>query len=92
MTAQLSINQCKLLIVTQVITRTYKHILKVMNNLKGKDDQTGEELIQRDDDKEATVKARLESYQKQTQPVLEYYGLVLCKLHRKINHCGYDVI
>lgn len=39
----------------------------------GKDDQTGEDLIQREDDKPETVQARLQAYQKQTQPVLEFY-------------------
>lgn len=39
----------------------------------GKDDVTGEPLIQRDDDKPETVRARLETYQKQTTPVLDYY-------------------
>lgn len=40
---------------------------------EGKDDVTGEQLIQRDDDKPETVRARLETYQKQTAPVLDYY-------------------
>ncbi|KAK3606155.1 hypothetical protein CHS0354_010788 [Potamilus streckersoni] len=39
----------------------------------GKDDVTGEPLIQRDDDKEETVCKRLETYQKLTQPVLNFY-------------------
>ncbi|XP_033737992.1 GTP:AMP phosphotransferase AK3, mitochondrial-like isoform X1 [Pecten maximus] len=39
----------------------------------GKDDVTGETLIQRDDDKEETVRNRLQIYQNQTQPVLEFY-------------------
>ena len=38
-----------------------------------KDDVTGETLIQRDDDKPETVLARLQGFQKQTQPVLEFY-------------------
>ncbi|KAL4236269.1 GTP:AMP phosphotransferase ak3 [Mactra antiquata] len=40
---------------------------------EGKDDITGEPLIQRDDDKEETVKKRLQTYNKLTQPVLEFY-------------------
>jgi adenylate kinase len=40
----------------------------------GKDDVTGEPLIQRDDDKEATVRKRLEVYQSQTRPLVEYYS------------------
>ena len=38
------------------------------------DDDTGEELIQRDDDKEATVRKRLEVYDQQTKPLVEYYS------------------
>jgi len=38
------------------------------------DDETGEELIQRDDDKEATVSKRLEVYDQQTKPLVEYYS------------------
>lgn len=37
------------------------------------DDETGEPLIQRDDDKEETVRHRLEVYHKQTRPVSNYY-------------------
>ncbi|SEK29504.1 Adenylate kinase [Roseateles sp. YR242] len=40
----------------------------------GKDDVTGEDLIQRDDDKEETVKKRLEVYQSQTRPLVDYYA------------------
>ena len=39
----------------------------------GLDDVTGEPLIQRDDDKEATVRKRLEVYQTQTRPLVGYY-------------------
>jgi adenylate kinase len=39
----------------------------------GHDDLTGEPLIQRDDDKEATVRKRLEVYQSQTRPLVDYY-------------------
>ena len=40
----------------------------------GKDDLTGEPLIQRDDDREETVKKRLEVYRAQTRPLVDYYG------------------
>ena len=40
----------------------------------GQDDVTGEPLIQRDDDKEETVKKRLEVYHEQTEPLVEYYS------------------
>jgi adenylate kinase len=39
-----------------------------------KDDVTGEALIQRDDDKEETVKKRLEVYHQQTEPLVAYYS------------------
>jgi adenylate kinase len=38
-----------------------------------KDDETGEDLIQREDDKEATVRNRLDVYHAQTKPLIEYY-------------------
>ena len=41
---------------------------------EGKDDVTGELLIQRDDDREETVKKRLEVYRAQTRPLVDYYG------------------
>ncbi len=40
---------------------------------EGKDDETGEELVQRDDDKEETVRKRLEVYQSQTRPLVDFY-------------------
>ena len=39
-----------------------------------KDDVTGEPLIQRDDDKEDTIRNRLEVYAKQTAPLINYYS------------------
>ncbi|OZG70606.1 adenylate kinase [Hahella sp. CCB-MM4] len=40
---------------------------------EGKDDVTGEPLIQREDDKEETVRKRLEVYHSQTAPLVDYY-------------------
>jgi adenylate kinase len=40
----------------------------------GADDLTGEPLVQREDDKEETVRHRLEVYQKQTRPLVDYYS------------------
>jgi adenylate kinase len=40
----------------------------------GKDDETGEALIQRDDDKEDTVRERLNVYRAQTEPLVDYYS------------------
>jgi len=52
--------------------RTY-HVKFNPPKREGRDDQTGESLIQRDDDKEATVLRRLQVYKAQTQPLIEYY-------------------
>jgi len=40
----------------------------------GKDDVTGEALIQREDDKEATVRKRLDVYHQQTKPLVDFYS------------------
>jgi adenylate kinase len=41
---------------------------------EGRDDVTGEPLVQRDDDREETVKKRLEVYRAQTRPLVDFYG------------------
>jgi adenylate kinase len=41
---------------------------------EGKDDATGEALVQREDDKEETVRRRLDIYHRQTQPLVDYYA------------------
>ncbi len=53
--------------------RTY-HIKFNPPKVAGKDDVTGEDLVQREDDKEATVRKRLEVYQSQTRPLVDYYS------------------
>ncbi|WP_311220583.1 MULTISPECIES: adenylate kinase [unclassified Acidovorax] len=53
--------------------RTY-HVKFNPPKVDGKDDVTGEELIQREDDKEATVKKRLDVYSAQTRPLVDYYS------------------
>ncbi len=52
--------------------RTY-HIVFNPPKVEGKDDETGEDLIQRDDDQEKTVKARLKVYHDQTEPLIDFY-------------------
>ena len=52
--------------------RTY-HVVFNPPKEEGKDDQTGESLIQRDDDQEETVRARLNVYHEQTEPLIKYY-------------------
>jgi len=53
--------------------RTY-HVKFNPPKVEGKDDVTGEELIQREDDKEATVRKRLDVYEAQTRPLVDYYS------------------
>lgn len=52
--------------------RTY-HVKFNPPKVAGKDDVTGEDLIQRDDDKEETVRKRLAVYASQTRPLVDYY-------------------
>ncbi|MDH5712293.1 MAG: adenylate kinase [Gammaproteobacteria bacterium] len=52
--------------------RTY-HVVFNPPKIEGKDDETGEDLIQRDDDKAETVKKRLDVYHEQTEPLIGYY-------------------
>ena len=52
--------------------RTY-HVVFNPPKVEGKDDETGEDLIQRDDDQEETVKARLKVYHDQTEPLIDFY-------------------
>ena len=52
--------------------RTY-HVRFNPPKIEGKDDVTGEPLVQRDDDSRETVLKRLEVYHAQTQPLIDYY-------------------
>jgi len=60
----------------------------------GKDDVTGEDLVQRDDDKEETVKNRLDVYHNQTEVLLGYYtkwaqsGDAVAPQYRRIEGVG----
>ena len=60
----------------------------------GKDDVTGEDLVLRDDDKEDTVRKRLDVYQAQTRPLVDYYsnwaatGDAAAPKYRKISGVG----
>ena len=53
--------------------RTY-HVTFNPPKEEGKDDETGEALIQRDDDQEDTVRERLNVYHDQTEPLIDYYS------------------
>jgi len=52
--------------------RTY-HVIFNPPKVEGKDDITGEDLVQRDDDKEEVVQDRLRVYHEQTAPLIGYY-------------------
>ncbi len=58
--------------VHQASGRVY-HVTHNPPKVEGKDDETGEDLIQRDDDKEDTIKERLKVYRDQTAPLVEFY-------------------
>ncbi len=58
--------------------RTY-HLVYNPPKVEGKDDVTGEDLVQRDDDKPDVVKDRLDVYHKQTAPLINYYTEVAAK-------------
>lgn len=53
--------------------RTY-HVKYNPPKVEGKDDVTGEDLIQRDDDQEDIVRKRLENYHQLTRPLVDYYS------------------
>jgi adenylate kinase len=73
--------------------RTY-HVKFNPPKVAGKDDITGEDLIQRADDEEATVRNRLQVYKDQTQPLVAYYskwaatGSTEAPRYRKISGTG----
>jgi adenylate kinase len=73
--------------------RTY-HVKFNPPKVEGKDDATGEPLVQRDDDREATVRNRLDVYRKQTSPLVGYYtrweasGDAKAPKYRKISGLG----
>ena len=73
--------------------RTY-HVKFNPPKIAGKDDITGEDLVQREDDKEETVKKRLNVYHSQTKPLVDYYanwaksGLAGAPKHVKVSGLG----
>ena len=73
--------------------RTY-HVKFNPPKAEGVDDVTGEPLVQRDDDKEDTVKKRLDVYIQQTRPLVDYYSQWAAKepaaapKYRKISGTG----
>ena len=73
--------------------RTY-HLVFNPPRVEGQDDVTGEPLIQREDDKEETVRKRLAVYHSQTMPLIDYYakwsatGVKGAPRHRKVSGVG----
>ena len=73
--------------------RTY-HVKFNPPKVAGKDDVTGEDLVQREDDKEEVVKNRLDVYHSQTKPLVNYYstwansGEAGAPKHVKVNGLG----
>jgi adenylate kinase len=73
--------------------RTY-HVVFNPPKVSGKDDVTGEDLIQREDDKEETVRKRLAVYHSQTKPLVDFYskwaatGDPRAPKYRKVNGVG----
>ena len=67
--------------------RTY-HVVFNPPKVAGKDDVTGEELIQRDDDREETVRNRLKVYHDQTEPLVEYYSKSARSKYAKVDGVG----
>ena len=53
--------------------RTY-HVVYNPPKAEGRDDETGEALVQREDDQEETVRERLRVYHQQTKPLIDYYS------------------
>jgi adenylate kinase len=73
--------------------RTY-HVRFNPPRVSGKDDVTGEDLVQRDDDQEATVRKRLDVYHAQTRPLVDYYaawgasGDSMAPVYRQVSGSG----
>lgn len=56
------------------------HVLFNKPECEGLDDETGEQLVQRDDDIEETVRKRLEIYHQQTSPLIDFYQNMRSKI------------
>ena len=65
--------------------RTY-HIEFNPPKIEGKDDKTGDELIQRDDDQESIVRKRLDIYKKETAPLVNYYNQLSTNTNSKLRY------
>lgn len=66
------------------------HIKYSPPKIEGKDDETGEPLIQRDDDKEETIRERLKVYKDQTEPLVEFYQSVANQPNSSLTYHAID--
>lgn len=64
------------------------HVIYNPPNVEGQDDDTGEALVQREDDTEETVRQRLTVYKEQTEPLVEFYHAMEAKGLRYISVDG----
>ena len=64
------------------------HVVHNPPAVDGLDDATGEALIQRDDDKEETVRKRLDVYQQQTRPLVDFYQELEGPAYHRIHGVG----
>ncbi len=64
------------------------HVVHNPPQVEGADDATGEALIQRDDDKEETVRKRLDVYQQQTRPLVDFYQKLDGPAYHQIHGVG----
>lgn len=66
------------------------HVVYSAPKVQGKDDVTGEPLVQRDDDKEETVKERLNVYRDQTEPLVSFYRKLSDKENVNLSYHAID--
>jgi len=69
--------------------RTY-HLTFNPPKVEGKDDETGEDLVQREDDNKESVVQRFETFGKATQPLLDYYGSLVRVIDSPNSRVGYE--
>lgn len=67
--------------------RSY-HVLFNPPRVPDRDDVTGEPLVQRDDDREETVRRRLEVYHQQTRPLVDYYQKLDSRRYTRVEGVG----
>ena len=66
------------------------HVIHNPPKVEGKDDETGELLIQRDDDKEETIAERLRVYREQTEPLVDFYKKLAEDTNRSLTYHAID--